>query len=279
MKKRTVIIFIIFFLSFLLFSFDFSKNNEPLKQQSKTVSPAVIFPENDWSLPLIPQNKSEVHKPDVPKILFKHSQDKNSLINALLYFHPDKRISQDFYYKLKSKEAILSLSYSGQMPSSSYMTMQFYSDNLDENGWYIEPKAILIFNYDRLEVKTVDDVLKLWSYISHEYVHYLQDVALIEKEGSINKNTYLKTCEARYYTEREAYYAQCKLAVSWGIGDLIMDDGGCLYDGKDFDHLLFNRFFYKFAKAGYVSMKSSKGCLQTWAKIAGHPNPEKFKGW
>jgi len=232
---------------------------EELLQQDPRYWPLRAQPPRtpDWELPLLPY--SDQWKSSTDDVL-------QPLVAAIAW-HPSEGVHEDLLQKI----------------TDGAIEPLLHSDD-DFNLFFVESEAdserleLIISEPYLLTIKTEEDLLWLMLQLEHEYAHYSawkrgeSLMPTIPAQGTLDDQQYQQAldsaCSEFFTSESQAYTAECRLGLSWGMDPLV---GVCGYvDSPYWHHALFLNF------AGSHSGKDS-ACLYAWATQAGHPRPEAFR--
>lgn len=207
-----------------------------------------------------------------------------NIINLLIAFHPEDRIRKEMNAAVY-KDKLITISKAKDITTANHSiaTMIFVpADDLRKAG--VEPQiegmnAMLIVDVEYFKTpKTDDDILYSMIVLEHEYQHYLDFMAMSEKDkfsmtsGRIldNQEDIDRSCKNKYEMERSAYTSQCAIQMKWGLRHEKPPIEICdfLFDEKHF-----KKFVY-FIMVSSADDRSLNECGMIWATQAGHPNLE-----
>ncbi|MFA6522333.1 MAG: hypothetical protein WCT24_01925 [Patescibacteria group bacterium] len=123
------------------------------------------------------------------------------------------------------------------------------------------------------------EVLGAMLVIEHEFIHYQQwmnanpDVKADFQPKRQGQKLFTASCERLWAHEREAYLAECKDALAWGVPEANTGDM-CYFVGNE--DRGFDRYLFALMKEGMLN-SSTATCVASWAKLAGHPRWELYK--
>jgi len=209
-----------------------------------------------WQLPLLPYSDQ-----------WKSSTDVLQPLVVAIAWHPSEGVSKELLQKI----------------TDGTIEPHLHPDD-DFNLFFVEREAgsalleLIVSEPYLLTIKTEEDLLWLMLRLEHEYAHYRAWkrgeglMPTIPAQGTLDDQQYQqvldRTCSKFFTSESQAYTAECRLGLSWGMDPLV---GLCGYvDSPYWHHALFLNL------AGARSGEDSP-CLYAWATQAGHPRPEAFR--
>lgn len=133
-----------------------------------------------------------------------------------------------------------------------------------------------------LFAKTDEDFLGIMLTVRHEYVHYWRWKHFTAQDEIIMtdpKSHLLEYCQFRWDDERDAEFQTCPANIAWDMVEGMR--AVCLYsdNAADFDHAYFMLILMQRERIGIDAIPGARHCLQCWAVIASHPNPNEFKNY
>lgn len=224
-------------------------------------------------------------------------------LNETIASHPHPEISRDLAGFIAAGEVGVHFKVTpGSGATMSFMTSmdtRIYNslENAGLKTLHVRPEFTGLLSIDPVELAPITDqseIIRFWSLISHEYVHFKQFMA--EQNGSMAQSLFLVTPAA---SEREAYenfmsrmnsYDEEKcillwkleheayrhmIRVSWQLGldkPLYIDEPAFSNEVDDDAH--FNRSLFLHMSTNSLQFSP---CAYAWAQVAGHPHPEAFK--
>ncbi len=196
-------------------------------------------------------------------------------LKQLVEAHPRTEVSNGFNQAVTSGELLLNF----QTQSWEFATFGVIRSSDVAAIQHHDSRALLpTFSMSLMRLsglRTAEEVHEAWLVLFHEYHHFEQwrkqpkdeRRFWVSRQVAIDEHLSTEECDFHWGVERDAYGAECRLAMDWGMPDIW--DGLCrpIGDAAAFDQSLFD----------WISARTPmKSCVQHWARVAGHPRPEAF---
>ncbi len=187
-------------------------------------------------------------------------------LKILIVNHPESKINRDMFNEIYVSKRLV-YAYGRQkgliagFEQAKYFSKEKPSEMITAPVLIIDPEILS-------ELKTYESIYEALLILYHEYLHFEQWLTSTETErqffAAVHEDTKLsqEECKSLWVRERQSYFEECKLAISWGLPNVVIP-GLCprVDAAKAFDQQL-----YRLMKANRPSLANS--CEMTWLQLA-----------